>query len=119
MPPTVNKRKISSELGQRGEQVAEKYLQSQGYKTRDKNWVCRVGELDLVCEKDGIIVFVEVKTRQSSAYAREYLFSTVTPKKQEKLKLLVEVYFAVHWQQLKKRQHRIDWVGLILSNDFG
>ena len=55
-------------LGKRGERAAEEYLHRQGYKILERNYRCKIGEIDLIAEKDGRICFVEVKTRRSSHY---------------------------------------------------
>jgi putative endonuclease len=50
-------------LGQRGENVAAKYLREQGYKILIRNFRCDLGEVDIVARDGKTIVFVEVKTR--------------------------------------------------------
>jgi putative endonuclease len=50
-------------LGAWGESAAAAYLESKGYTIRGRNVRTPYGEIDLVAEKDGSIVFVEVKTR--------------------------------------------------------
>lgn len=50
-------------LGQRGENVAAKYLRNQGFKILIRNFRCEVGEIDIIARDDKTIVFVEVKTR--------------------------------------------------------
>jgi putative endonuclease len=50
-------------LGQRGENVAAKYLREQGLKILVRNFRCAVGEIDIVAREGKTIVFVEVKTR--------------------------------------------------------
>src|SRR5574343_2028860 len=51
------------ELGKRGEQEAREHLIALGYTLRDTNWRCNKIELDIVAEKDGMLIIVEVKTR--------------------------------------------------------
>lgn len=58
----------SHAIGKWGENLAYKYLEAQGYGIRDCNWRSSFGELDLVALDGNVIVFVEVKTRTSSAY---------------------------------------------------
>ncbi len=55
----------SKVLGQKGEEAACIFLKKKGYRIRDRNFRCRLGEIDIVAEDHGEIVFVEVKTRQS------------------------------------------------------
>jgi putative endonuclease len=50
-------------LGERGENVAAKYLRTQGYKILARNFRCAVGEVDIIARDGKALVFVEVKTR--------------------------------------------------------
>jgi len=50
-------------LGDRGENVAARYLRNLGYKIIIRNFRCDVGEIDIVARDGSTIVFVEVKTR--------------------------------------------------------
>ena len=52
-------------LGNAGENFAASYLESRGYKIIKKNFRVRSAEIDIVAEKDSVIIFVEVKTRSS------------------------------------------------------
>ena len=49
-------------LGQLGEEIAGKYLRKNGYKILDKNYRKPWGEIDIITEKEGVFVFIEVKT---------------------------------------------------------
>jgi putative endonuclease len=57
-----NRRKEDS-LGQRGEELASKYLRSKGFKILQRNFVTPLGEIDIVARDGNTLVFVEVKTR--------------------------------------------------------
>lgn len=51
-----------NEIGAIGEGIAAKYLEKKGFFIIDRNYRKKWGELDIVCKKEGIIHFVEVKT---------------------------------------------------------
>ena len=53
-------------LGQRGERLAAKYYEDRGFVIVERNWLCRGGELDLVAEQAGLLVFIEVRTVRSA-----------------------------------------------------
>jgi putative endonuclease len=55
-------------VGTLGEQAACAALADQGYRILHRNYRVRGGELDIVCERNGILVFCEVKTRTSTTY---------------------------------------------------
>ena len=57
--------KTNKKLGNYGEEEATKYLADKGYIILFRNYRFRNGELDIVAKKEGILVFVEVKTRMS------------------------------------------------------
>ncbi len=51
-------------LGDRGENVAARYLRNRGYKIIVRNFRCDLGEIDIVARDGKTLVFVEVKTRR-------------------------------------------------------
>jgi putative endonuclease len=59
-----------NELGKEGEERAREYLQLKGYKIRHTNWrpFGSKYELDIIAEKDGMLVVVEVKSRSSITF---------------------------------------------------
>ena len=59
---------MSRALGAQAEARAAQFLQRKGYRVLDRNWCCRGGEIDLVCEDGGTIVFVEVRARQDARH---------------------------------------------------
>lgn len=56
-------------LGQKGEERALRYLKRRGYRHLESNFAVRGGEIDLIVQQGRTIVFVEVKTRETDAYA--------------------------------------------------
>lgn len=57
-----------NELGKLGEKLAARYLLYHGYTILASDWHYGHKDLDLVCAKDGVTVFVEVKTRATDNY---------------------------------------------------
>ena len=55
-------------MGTLGEQAACNALTDQGYRVIHRNYRVRGGELDIVCERNGTLVFCEVKTRTSTQF---------------------------------------------------
>jgi putative endonuclease len=51
--------------GRRGEDLAAAFLLEKGYRLLERNWRTRAGEIDIICEDNGVIVFCEVKARRS------------------------------------------------------
>jgi putative endonuclease len=77
-------------LGQRGEELAAAQLEKRGYVVRERNWRCPTGEIDIVAEDGGCLVFVEVRTRRGREYGTPE--ESVTPAKQAKLVELAQTY---------------------------
>jgi len=75
-----------------GEALALKYLLQKGYGLIKKNHFIRGGEIDLILEKNGILVFVEVKTRRSKAFGSPA--ESITPLKKQKLLRAIKTYLA-------------------------
>jgi putative endonuclease len=56
------------QLGQRGEDVAARYLEDHGYKVIDRNVRRRESEIDLIVTRKKTLVFVEVKLRSPGPF---------------------------------------------------
>lgn len=55
-------------LGNRGEELASKYLETKGYEILDRNWTFKKAEIDIIAYQKQQIVFVEVKTRSGNKF---------------------------------------------------
>lgn len=63
-----NSARLSAEsLGRRGEQLAAWFLRAQLYRILATRFKTPIGEIDLVAQRFGVTVFVEVKARQRRA----------------------------------------------------
>jgi putative endonuclease len=82
------------ELGRIGEKIAVGFLKKKGYRIRETNFRCRAGEIDIVAEKKGHLVFVEVRTKMSLEFGKPE--ESVTVAKKEKLVNTALTYLASH-----------------------
>lgn len=55
-------------IGAQGESIAVGYLQKNGYQILERNFNCRLGEIDIVAFHNGYYVFIEVKSRNTLAF---------------------------------------------------
>jgi len=77
-------------LGKFGEQIAGQYLIKKGYQILARNYSAREGEIDLICQKDEVIHFIEVKTRTNRKFG--WPEEAVTDEKLEKIIIASEKY---------------------------
>lgn len=77
-------------LGQAGEKLAVKFLRKKGYKIREQNYKTKIGEIDIIAEDSGALVFVEVKTRESLEYGHP--FEAVNARKRRKIAGVATLY---------------------------
>ena len=86
--------KSKQNLGKWGENQAVKYLKAHSYIILDINVRTPYGEIDIVACKNGITVFVEVKTRRSKTYG--YPEDSITPTKREHMVNAGQAYLVEH-----------------------
>jgi putative endonuclease len=97
-------------LGNEGEQIARRHLESSGMRFVCANYYRRYGEVDIIMEDGAETVFVEVKTRRGFRYGAPA--EAVTPTKQKHLRYCAEVYFAEKGQESYRA--RFDVVEVLL-----
>jgi putative endonuclease len=91
-------------FGQEAESAAEQYLRRRGYRIRDRNVRSIYGELDLVAEQAGVVVFVEVKARRTDVFGGAPY--AVDSRKQARIIRLAAHYLAQH--RLRNQPCRFD-----------
>lgn len=84
-----------------GEALAADYLRKKHYKIEAARFYSRFGEIDLIAKNRQFLVFVEVKLRKSSdfARAREY----VNRPKQDRIRMTASIYLSQHPTSLQPR----------------
>ena len=60
---------MSAFSGALGEVYAARYLRDRGYRIVSANYRTRMGEIDIAAEKNGVLAFIEVKTRSAGMIA--------------------------------------------------
>ncbi|MBR5430376.1 MAG: YraN family protein [Firmicutes bacterium] len=80
--------------GYEGEDMATAELLKRGYQILDRNYTTLHGEIDIVAEKDGVIHFVEVKSRD----VHNYFFpaTSITDNKRYQIAGVARQWFAEH-----------------------
>lgn len=101
------------ELGAAGEKLARDFLKKKGYRIRDTNFRCREGEIDIIAWKKDCLVFVEVRTRSTTAFGSPE--ESVTVAKKEKLISTALAYIGSH-RDLPSLW-RIDFVAIELDQE--
>ena len=95
-------------LGRRGEDYAALYLMARHYQVLARNWRCAVGEIDLIAEQAGALIFVEVRTRRGDRWGTPE--ESITPAKRARLIAAAQTYLDEHGQP--DRDWRIDVVAI-------
>lgn len=100
-------------LGSIGEDLAGEYFENLGYDIIDRNYKHHVGEIDLICKKDMVINFVEVKLRKNTdyGYGHEYVSS------KQKKRILDAAKTYIVKEDLEGYQFRFDIVEYYTDTD--
>lgn len=81
-------------LGRRGESLAARALQKDGYTVVERNWFCPYGEVDLVASCGDDLYFIEVRTRRASAYPTPE--QSLTRRKHARMEKVARAYLGTH-----------------------
>ncbi|WP_300669245.1 YraN family protein [Desulfoluna sp.] len=100
-------------FGRWGERRAARYLKRRGYRILARNAVTPLGEIDLVAEDKGTLVFVEVKSRTSTLFGRPE--DAVTKTKQATLARAALYWLKSH--DALGRPARFDVVAILAGQD--
>lgn len=101
-----------NKTGKRGEEQAARYLLQQGYQLLERNYRYQHAEIDLIAQKDNILVFVEVKTRTNLSFGNPEEFVSYA-------KATLVMRAAEHYIFVKDWQHdiRFDIVAVTIAGN--
>ncbi|ACB84959.1 YraN family protein [Natranaerobius thermophilus] len=100
--------------GRTAEKIARIFLLSKGYQIIFQNYrFSRLGEIDLICCFDNILIFVEVKSRSSLLWGQPE--EAVGYEKQGQLKKLANI-FLYEFNEFTEYQIRFDVIAILNNN---
>lgn len=100
-------------LGVQGEDVATNYLKNKGYQVLERNFRCKMGEIDIIACIHKTLVFVEVKTRRSLNYGLPC--EAVTKTKKLHIRRVATFYTIKH--NFENISQRIDVVEILYQGE--
>ncbi|HSA88286.1 MAG TPA: YraN family protein [Burkholderiales bacterium] len=78
--------------GARAEDLCAALMRAAGLRLLERNWRCRLGEIDLVAEERGMLVFAEVRMRSRPGFGGAG--ESVTAAKRQRLLAAARLYLA-------------------------
>ena len=107
--------KSKKQVGVRGEDLACAERERQGMQVLERNWRCRLGEIDIVAAEAGAtgltLVFCEVKCRSGLGFGHP--LEAITFTKMQTLRQLAAVWMREH--RMKASSIRLDAIGIVLA----
>ena len=99
----LRKYRTSRDKGKIGERIARNYLKAKGYVVIEKNFLCRIGEIDIIARDGKELVCIEVKSRENGAI---HPVNNITVAKKKKLAQLINYY--LHYKTKLYNSMRVD-----------
>ena len=107
----------TSEFGAWSENYVAQYLTEKDYLILDRNYRRIWGELDIVCKKDDLIIFIEVKANKSEAVGFEPE-NRVNSEKLRRMNRVIQTYLS-HKKYSPEQDWQIDIISLTLDRNRG
>ena len=103
---------IAHAVGQTGEDIAARHLSTQGFTVLERNWRCGKAEIDIIAKDGDALVFVEVKTRSTSAFGAPESF--LSPRQTQ----LIAACAAAYMESIGHEwELRFDVISIVLQPD--
>ncbi len=104
---------VRQAIGKKGEELAQKYLQENEFIIVERNFVCDLGEADIIATKDNMLFFIEVKTRTQSIYGSPA--EAVDIRKQKHIYKVAEFY--IYKNKIKNVPISLDVIEVYIFDD--
>lgn len=101
------------QFGELGERIAERWLRRLGWRIVQRRFRSGRRDIDLVVEREGTVVFVEVKARRGDRFGQPV--EAVNWRKQKELTKSAQVWIDRHGRP--EDSYRFDVVGVLLTGD--
>jgi putative endonuclease len=95
--------------GQAAEELACSFLEKKGLRLINRNYRCRIGEIDLIMQDQNEIVFIEVRARSHAQYATA--IESINTTKQTKI-IRTATFYLQQLKWLDKVNCRFDVIGI-------
>lgn len=112
--PRFGERYNRKQKGKAAEEGAVQYLTSQGYSIVERNWRCRSGELDIIAESEGDLIFIEVRSR-SGELLQGTPEESVNARKIYQVRSTAQVF--LHMKGYEERRISFDIITVLLNED--
>jgi putative endonuclease len=104
-------------VGRRGEVEAVRLLKRKGYEIVERNYRVTRGEVDVIAFRDGVLAFVEVRSRTEPAQIAPV--RTVTPRKQARIIRAARTYATLNGPLPDDCHMRFDIVSVLFPGGGG
>ena len=110
-------------IGNIGEDMASAILKQYGYDVIDRNYRCKLGEIDIIAKKNKEIIFIEVKYRKTNKFG--YGYEAVDRRKIMKILKLANYYiqskkyqdYKIRFDCMSYLGDELDWIKNIVWGD--
>ena len=113
----TSSKQLNKKTGNQGELIAIDHLlhNNKGFFLLERNFSCKIGEIDIIMQCADQIIFIEVKARTSLLYGQPY--ESITKPKMAKIRRVAEYY--VMKNKLWKANVRFDVVSILIDKIHG
>jgi putative endonuclease len=111
----IERDRIKKKRGRKGEDLACEFLKQNGCRVIERNFRCKMGEIDIIATDGEHICFTEVKARTRTDYGMPR--DAVDRRKQQKLLRCAQLYLKLHPGYAQRFSPRMDIVEVLYTEE--